>query len=221
MHSTVTAENALLVCPGWDDHGRAQYDRLAAELSGLGWACRRARLPDASWRDEEQAGVVPRDSLAQVVEDHDALLQGMARPPRRVAVLGFSYGGYMATLLTAERPVDLLVLRSPALYPDHDWNAPKVELDEAALRAFRSRVHAPSENRALGCCAAFEGAVLLVASECDEVIPPAVIESYRAAFGRARSLAFFVLPGADHALGADSAKAMYHARVVAWLRQQA
>jgi len=165
--------------------------------------------------------VVPRDSLAQVEEDHDALLHGMARAPRCVAVLGFSYGGYMAALLTSVRRVDRLVLRSPALYPDHDWNAPKVALDEAELRAFRARVHAPSENRALGCCAAFEGDVLLVASEKDEVIPPPVIESYRAAFGRARSFAFFMLPGADHALSDDRHKALYHRRVVEWLGQTA
>ena len=42
------AENALLVCPGWDDHGRPQYEKLKDELAGLGWACRRAGLPGAT-----------------------------------------------------------------------------------------------------------------------------------------------------------------------------
>lgn len=218
MARATGAANALLVCPGWDDHGRPQFEKLRSDLAGLGWTCRRADLPDADWSEEARAGVVLHDGLAQLVRDHDALRAQAGMQDARMAVLGFSYGGYMAAQLTALRPVELLILRSPALYPDAVWHTKKVDIDEAALDAFRRQPHAPPENRALACCAAFRGDVLLIGSENDEVIPPEVIRSYRDAFSAARSLTTFTIPGADHPLTAEAWKAAYHCRVVDWLQ---
>lgn len=208
---------ALLVLPGWDDHGKQQFDALSAQLAPSGWVCRRANIPDASWPSQRRAEVSRSDSLHAVLEDYMNLasMRGVARS--RLGLLGFSYGGYMATFLAVAKPVRLLVLRSPALYPDEDWNMPKEQLDQPTLRAYRSQLVTPSQNRSLWCCMQFRGDVLLIESEDDEVIPPQVIDSYVRSFRQARSLTRHTLAGADHELSAPGMRREYHNVLVEWL----
>ena len=206
----------LLVLPGWDDDGKDQYDALAADLTPEAWQCRRADLPDARWPAPRRDAVNREDNLQQVLADFDAL-SSQAAP---VAVLGFSYGGYMAALLATLRPVRWLVLRSPALYPDADWLTPKAALDKQVLEHYRHQHHTPANNRALHSCAAFRGDALLIESEDDEVIPGPVIDIFAQALGGAHSLTRYTLRGADHALSQQAWRSDYHARVVAWLTQQ-
>lgn len=207
---------ALLVLPGWDDGGRAQYDALNRDLGAHGWQCRRADLPDASWPAAERAAVTREDTLRQALHDYQ-LLHAQARPDG-MGVLGFSYGGYMAALLAGMYPFDWLVLRSPALYRDGDWGLAKEDLDQAGMEAYHRETHTPDNNRALAACAAFRGDVLLVQSECDQVVPPSVTESYAWALGGARSLVRHTLLGADHALSQARWSQTYHRIVVEWLQ---
>uniref|UniRef100_UPI003555F957 alpha/beta hydrolase family protein n=1 Tax=Pseudomonas sp. F16(2018) TaxID=2093746 RepID=UPI003555F957 len=85
-----------------------------------------------------------------------------------IAIIGSSYGGYLATLLTRERPVRWLALRVPAMYWDDEWGSPKQALDRQRLNAYRQRPLGPADNRALAACAEFGGDVLLVESEQDD-----------------------------------------------------
>lgn len=215
MRQASSLRPGLLVMPGWDDDGKRQYDDLKAELAQDAWLARRADLPDARWPAERRDSVTRGDNLQQVLADFDAL--SAVADPHAIAALGFSYGGYMAALLSAERPVHWLILRSPALYPDEHWTSPKAELDKHALDVYRRQLHGAQDNRALGSCARFRGHVLLIESEHDEVIPRQVIDSYAVALGQARSLTRHVLRGADHPLSAQSSRDAYHALVVDWL----
>lgn len=211
---------ALLALPGWDDEDWQRFDLLNAQLAPDGWVCRRARIPDARWPAERRAAVSRSDSLHAVLEDYMDLVavRGIARS--RLGLLGFSYGGYMATFLAMAKPVRFLALRSPALYPDADWNQPKEELDQPTLRAYRTQLLAPDQNRSLWCCKHFRGDVLLIDSEQDEVIPPEVITSYERAFRRARSMTRHTLAGADHQLSSPAAQREYQAVLVQWLGRQ-
>lgn len=209
---------ALLVLPGWDDDGQAQYEAMDHDLAAEGWQCRRAHLPDAHWPAAERAKVNREDSLRQSLHDYQ-MLRVHARPDG-MGVLGFSYGGYMAALLAGMYPFDWLVLRSPAIYPDADWLLAKEDLDRRELDAYRHAMHTPDNNRALAACTAFKGDVLLVQSEHDEVVSRPVIDSYAWAFGNARSLVRHTLLEADHALSQARWRRTYHAIVVDWLRER-
>ena len=82
--------------------------------------------------------------------------------------MGSSYGGYLAALLTALRPVKWLALRVPALYKDSDWSVPKLRLrTEQGLVQFRQQPVRTDESKALRACSAFAGDVLIVESEHD------------------------------------------------------
>lgn len=207
----------LLVLPGWDDDGQQQFFALRAALQPEGWTCRRANLPDSSWPAEQRKATSRANALRQALDDYCALDSRLHGGP--AVVLGFSFGAYIGAYVAASRPVHGLVLRSPALYPDEDWSTPKEDLDKRDLAAYRRRVHAPFENGALGCCARFEGDVLLVDSEDDQVIPSPVITSYKAAFQRARSVTRYTVKGADHQLTDPRWQTAYRAVVLGWLRE--
>jgi len=207
----------LLACPGWEDDGHVQFDHLQAALQPLGWTCRRANLPDAQWPAAARARVSPAEALALATADFDALNAQEAPGPCVSAVLGFSFGGYIAAHLTGLRNIDMLVLRSPALYPDDTWLQAKESNDVEALHRFRKRVHTPAQVGVLAFGSLFRGHVLLVCSENDEVIPPPVIESYRLAFRHARSLEHVILKSADHELSDTASQDAYRWEVVRWL----
>lgn len=145
-------------------------------------------------------------------------VRGVAR--NRLALLGFSYGGYMATFLAQAKPSALLVLRSPAIYQDDEWDRPKASLDRAELREYRSQLLSPDQNRSLWCCAQFRGDVLLIDSAQDAIIPPQVIASYERAFSRVRSMTRYTIDGADHELSRPAWQREYHNVVVEWLNAQ-
>jgi pimeloyl-ACP methyl ester carboxylesterase len=192
---------------------------LSARLQSLGWACARANLPNAAWDPGLRARVTPAGALQLACNDFDALAPASAGEAKvgAAAVLGFSFGAYIAAHLTGLRNIDLLILRSPAIYPDEAWLQAKESIDDKMLLRFRRRVHTPSANGALAFCTMFLGQVLLISSEEDEVIPRPVVQSYEGAFTRAASLHTVDLRSADHELSDPLARKTDQDEVVRWL----
>jgi alpha-beta hydrolase superfamily lysophospholipase len=113
-----------------------------------------------------------------------------------------------------------LGLRVPALYLDDGWNTPKRALHvEHDLVAYRKRIVASSDNRALRAAARFGGDVLLVESEHDKIVPHPAIASYLQAFLNAHSLTYRIIAGADHGLSDDTSQRAYTSLLVNWLTE--
>src|SRR5688572_1410850 len=113
--------------------------------------------------------------LDDVIAAYDVLARHPGVDPDAIAVVGSSYGGYLAAILTTLRPVKWLALRVPALYIDEGWDHPKLQLHkEQDLRSYRRKFVAAETNRALRACASYDGDVLVVESERDDIIPPEV-----------------------------------------------
>jgi dipeptidyl aminopeptidase/acylaminoacyl peptidase len=62
--------------------------------------------------------VTRQDGLDDVLAAYDYLASQPLIDKTAIGVIGTSYGGYLAMLLTAYRPVRWLAMRVPALYPD-------------------------------------------------------------------------------------------------------
>lgn len=191
----------------------------AREIAALGCVCLTFDLRGHARHAAQRLEVTREDNLRDVLAAYDALISHPSVDPGAVAIVGSSYGGYLAALVSALRPVRWLALRAPALYRDREWDTPKGKLSRTDLVAYRRSLVGPKDNRALAACAAFAGDVLIVESEDDQTVPHPVVENYLAAFKRVRSVTYRVLSGADHALSSQESRQAYGALLVSWITE--
>lgn len=209
----------VLFVHGW---GGSQVHDLgsAKEAAGVGCVCLTVDLRGHAGDAAEAARVSRAQNLADVTAAYDWLANRSDVDQDAIAVVGISYGGYLAALLTSLRHVRWLALRSPAIYKDEGWERPKLELHrDPDLPMYRRRRLAPADNRVLQACAAFRGDVLLIEAEHDEIVPHAVTENYVAAFIKAHTITARVVTEADHAFTGKAAQREYTNVLIKWLTE--
>lgn len=205
----------ILFVHGWGASQQRDLDQ-ARELAGLGCICLTFDLRGHARDSAQQKLVTREDNLRDLLTAYDLLAAHQHVDPQMMAVVGSSYGGYLAAILTLLRPVKWLSLRVPALYEDSNWGVPKAALERAALTHYRHLALAPNDNLALHACTRFEGDVLLVESEHDDFVPAQTIRNYRRAFEHVHSMTYRVIDGADHALTSEGARAAYASVLIGW-----
>jgi uncharacterized protein len=211
---------AVLFIHGWG--GSEEHYRVGAQkIARLGAICFTITLRGHGETSHQRETVSRTDNLHDALTALDRLLAEDGVDSRRVGVVGSSYGGYLAALLTGERNVRWLGLRAPALYKDEGFERPKRQLNEDPdLHAFRRRHVSPADNRALECGTRFQGDVLLVESEHDTVIPHQVLANYLNAFQRVRSRTHHVIRDADHALSNLTHRHEYEDVLFQWFKDR-
>ncbi|HVL01641.1 MAG TPA: alpha/beta fold hydrolase [Dongiaceae bacterium] len=210
---------AILFVHGW---GGSQEQDLARakEVSGLGCVCLTIDLRGHDLDSDRAKTVSREDNLQDLIAAYDWLAARPNVEPNAIAVVGISYGGYLAAILASLRPVRWLVLRAPALYKDEGWHLPKRQLHaDQDLQQYRLTRIAPEDNLALKACADFRGDALIVESELDTIIPHTVIENYVAALSQAGSLTSRVISNADHALSEKNMRKAYNLHLKRWLTE--
>jgi dienelactone hydrolase len=209
----------VLFVHGWGG-SQEQYLARARAVAALGCVCLTFNLRGHADNRPQFETVSRSINLRDVEAAYDRLAARRYVDPEAIAVIGSSYGGYLAAILTTMRPVRWLGLRAPALYMDSGWDLPKLQLrkDQDLVNYRRSLVPAQG-NRALEACHAFRGDMLLIESEFDDIIPASVLASYRQASTQTRSLTFRSLKGADHGLTVDDSQRAYTSVLVDWLQE--
>lgn len=208
----------VLFIHGWS--GSQQNDlHRAEEIAGLGCVCLTFDLRGHAGTEAMRGDVTPADNMADILAAYDRLVGHPLVDKSAIAVIGSSYGGYLAALLTAKRTVRWLSLRVPALYRDNSWESIKARLDRDDLNLYRGQYVSPDANTALGACAGFEGDVLVVESEFDHLVPHTTISNYVGAFRKAKSLTYRVVKGADHALTEKHDREAYSSLLIRWIKE--
>lgn len=208
----------VLFIHGWG--GSQTFDLNRAKgIAALGCVCLTFDLRGHAATREQQLQVTREDNLRDVVAAYDRLAAHPSLDSGSVVVVGSSYGGYLAALLSSLRRVRWLALHVPALYLDDEWLLPKNQLNRETLRAYRNSYVPPESNRALKACADFAGDVLIVEAEHDTFIPHSTIMSYRSAFRRSHSLTHRIIDGADHALTEKTAQRAYTSILINWVTE--
>lgn len=209
----------VLFVHGWGG-SQQQYLARAREVAALGCICLTFDLRGHARTQSRYETVSREDNLRDVLAAHDALVAQRGVDASSIAVVGSSYGGYLAALLTALRPVKWLALRAPALYKDSDWTLPKGQLRTLQhLDVYRRQPVRSGESRALVACANYRGHALVVESEHDAIVPGQVVANYREALVSAASLTYRMLEGVDHGLSETGAQQAYTGILVNWLRE--
>ncbi len=185
----------VLFVHGWAG-SQTQYLARARELGNLGCVCLTFDLYGHAKTFSFQGTVTREDNLNDIIAAYDMLASLPLVDQSAIGVIGSSYGGYLAAILTTLRPVKWLVLRAAALYKDEDWSRRKQLLNRSELTKYRD--------------------VLLVESEHDHLVPPSVTANYRTAFEKAHSLTVRVLEGADHALSEQRWQDAYTSLLKSW-----
>ncbi len=208
----------VLFIHGWGGSQERDLSR-ARGLAGLGCICLSFDLRGHAETVAQQETVSREHNLRDVLAAYDRLVAHPHVDRSSIAVIGTSYGGYLAAILTSQRPVKWLALRVPALYRDAEWDKPKRRLDREDLQVYR-HVRVPAEdNRALAALTDFRGDVLLVESEHDALVPHETIMSYRAALQKSHSLTHRIIDGADHALSSEACQQAYTTILVNWVTE--
>lgn len=209
----------VLFVHGWGGSQEQDLERARA-AAALGCMCMTFDLRGHAEHRQHSETVTREDNLRDLLAAYD-LLAGMRGVDRSaLGIVGSSYGGYLAAIVTSLRKVRWLALRAPALYKDAEWTKPKLALHaDADLAAFRRREVRADENRALRACAEFRGDVLIVESEHDVIVPHPVIANYVAAFAQAHSLTSRVIKGADHGLADAESRQAYATLLANWITE--
>lgn len=208
----------VLFVHGWG--GSQERDLARARgIAGLGCVCLTFDLRGHQKGSQRQKTVSRAENMRDLLTAYDRLVRHPAIDSSNVAVVGTSYGGYLATILTTERPVKWLSLRVPSIYRDAGWELPKRQLNRDDLARYRRTTLRPEQNRALAACATFRGDVLLVESEFDHLVPHATLMSYRNAFHQAHSLTHRIIDGADHSLSSPASQHAYTSILQTWFTE--
>jgi len=208
----------ILFLHGWG--GSQQRDLARArKIAALGCVCLTFDFRGHVATEARRAQITREDSLQDALAAYDTLVGQNTVDSSCIAVVGSSYGGYLAAILSTLRPVKWMALRVPALYRDTDWEVPKQTLSRSDLATYRNSVTLGEDNRALAACRAFKGDVLVVESEHDHLVPHPVVASYLAAFTSSRSLTYRVVAGADHALSDERSQQAYDALLIGWIEE--
>lgn len=208
----------ILFIHGWGGDQRFDLKR-AHSLARLGCVCLTFDLTGHHDTTAQRHHVSRQRNLQDVCAAYDTLASHPWVDPESIAIIGHSYGAYLATLVSQLRPVRWLSLLAPALYHDEEWFKPKDQLNKALLNAYRKTPHTKNDNQALLACSLFKGDVLLIETEHDDFIPKQTILSYRNAFLEAQSMTHRILYEADHGLTQKAAQQAYSTLLFGWIQE--
>ncbi len=101
---------------------------------------------------------------------------------QKIIVIGGSFGGYLAALLTAKRPVHIAVLRAPANYIDEEFELRYKDtlrhMDHAAYDEQRKSDERLLDTAATKAIRSYNGFVYVLEHELDDVVPSRIPQSY-------------------------------------------
>ena len=207
LHGPADRRPGVLFIHGLHSTQSGYRERAEAVAAELGAVCLTFDLGGHGESEGRREGLALADHLADVTAAYDRLVAERDVDPGRVGVAGASYGGYLAAMLTARRPVARLAIRAPALYADADLHAPP---------AARGRPGAGTGgNAALAAVRGFAGPLLVVESGADEVVPATTVRAYVEAAPHAEHV---IMEGVEHALHRPQWRADFLARLIAFFR---
>ena len=207
---------AFLLIHGWQGH---QNLDAAQALANLGFTSLTYDMRGNGESDGDIAKLSRADYIHDAEIAYDYLKQQLD-PGTEIAVVGSSFGSYIAVLLSKDRPVSALSLRVPASYPDKGLNDPRLaQAESAEMNTWREKSLHYTENRAFQALHDFNGAVQIVEAERDEQVPHQAVQNHVNAVSDQSKLDYRLLANAPHRLENDQLREEYIALLTNWAGQ--
>lgn len=209
----------ILFIHGWTS-SQTGYIPRAEAVSRRGAICLTFDIRGHGESDGVFRQLSRQDHFNDVLAAYDFLVSQEKVNKQQIGVVGASYGGYLASILTSKRPVKWLVLRAPALYKDESFDMPTATLIRDDVKVYRSTNIQPTENMALKALTKFKGKMLIVESENDEEIPKQTIENYFRAINPRAIVTHEIIQGADHSLSRPEWKEKFIKILSEWFEKE-
>ncbi len=193
---------AILFVQGWTGNMVRSF-QYAESLSKMGFIC---MLFDNKGHGESEGDIkvfTIREFLEGVIAAYDYLLKIEGVDKESVNVVGSSFGGYLVALLSEKRKVNNFVLRVPVDYPNTDFDKSKFirsGTESPVIFAWRKLYKKPDETFALKAINKFNGEILIIESEQDDIVPHETIENYIDAIKDKSKLTHVLMKGAPHSI---------------------
>lgn len=160
----------------------------------------------------------PAQHIQEAVAAYDWIAnnhQGM-----QICIIGTSYGGYIAAYLSKFRPVEKLILRTPAIYEPSSLFTQHQFIDKLQVREYRKNASAIKSHSLFLQNGIVESDTLLVVHGKDASVPPETTDVYKEHFNANVYLAEgFVHAFRDPANPQDDIE-LYYTSIVSWLLQK-
>lgn len=207
---------ALIFIPGWKSNQEGNVKR-ASEITKLGFICLTLDLRGHGQSDGNIDQFSRQDHLEDIKTAYN-YLSSLKEVEKKIGIIGSSYGAYLAAVATNSLVFNWLVLRVPALYFDKNFDVPTDKLIKEDKKAFKTSGLTPKNSLALKGVLDFEGKLLIVESEKDEVIPHQVIENYLEICDK-RKLTYKVMKNTRHSLESENQEKNYVNILKTWLQE--
>jgi esterase/lipase len=193
---------AILFVQGWTSKKERSY-QYAEALSGLGYIC---FLFDNLGHGESEGDIQTltiKEFLEGAIAAYDYFLNVPGVDRNKVSAIGQSFGGYLIALLCGKRDLKNLVLRVPADYKNEDFGKSKFlasGVTTPEVIAWRKQKRKVNESYALTGINNFDGAVLIIESGKDDIVPRETIENYMGAVKNKENLTHVIVKDAPHSI---------------------
>jgi len=172
----------LLVLPGFTS-SKANYEDLVTAI--VNKTDMSALVVDYSGHGESPfdiQDITISENFSEVVRAYDWVKDNY--PEKTIDVMGTSYGGYFAAMLSGVRDVRNLILRVPANYDPKDLYTPWRNLDSEQIRnEYRADPKNFDNHPVLTRGPLFKGNAYVLTHEFDEACPKSSTDPYIKAFG--------------------------------------
>jgi pimeloyl-ACP methyl ester carboxylesterase len=199
----------ILFLHGWRS---SQFSprQFARKLSDYGFTC----MPFDMRGVGDSDGDILKQTRVNYVDDCLAAYDSLASRVGDIAVVGSSFGAYLACLLTQKRSVSTLVLRVPANYPNEGFDQPQALLsDRLDEERWKLQHDQTSPSYAVDALTAFSGPSLIVEAENDEIVLHDTVMRY---VNAARNGTHVVVSNAPHSLVNAELRRDYQDLLVDW-----
>ncbi len=181
---------------------RERSFQYAKALSELGYVCLLFDMRGHGTSEGDINVFKLKEFLDDVIAAYDYLSDINIVDKKNISAIGSSFGGYLVAVLSRKRKIKNLALRFPADYPNEAFNKPKANFssDNKEVMVFRNKARKPQESYALEALQEFEGNVLIIEAEKDDLISHQTILNYLNAVRNKNKISYVVMKDAPHSI---------------------